>query len=125
MKTSVICLMNLGNSIGGRMADRRKEFAILRSVGMTSGQIRSMLLRESGRILLSAGVAAVLISVLLISGMRYVLSALFGRLLLQIPYGLMGLAVLGTASAVILITLYSFGKERGQNILEEIRSETV
>lgn len=123
--TSVICLMNLGNSIGGRMADRRKEFAILRSVGMTSGQIRSMLLRESGRILLSAGVAAVLISVLLISGMRYVLSALFGKLLLQIPYGLMGLAVLGTASAVILITLYSFGKERGQNILEEIRSETV
>lgn len=123
--TSVICLMNLGNSIGGRMADRRKEFAILRSVGMTTGQIRSMLLRESGRILFSAGVTAVLISVLLICGMRYVLSSLFGRLLLQIPYGLMGLALLGTVTVVILMTLYSFGKEKGQNILEEIRSETV
>lgn len=124
--TSVICLMNLGNSIGGRMADRRKEFAILRSVGMTTGQLRSMLLREAGRVVLTAGMASIVLSVLLISGMRYVLSSLFGKLILQIPYGLICIAVLGTIAAVIFMTLYSFGKEdKGQNLLEEIRSETV
>ena len=33
--TSAICLLNLVNSINGRLAERRREFAILKSVGMT------------------------------------------------------------------------------------------
>ncbi|MCM1497991.1 MAG: ABC transporter permease [Clostridium sp.] len=123
--TSVICLMNLRNSVYGRMADRRQEFAVMKSVGMTRGQIRTMLLWECGGILLEGMLVAVVASSVLIVGMRYVLSSLFGRLALKIPYLLVLAAAVLTAGMVILLTLRSFGREKEENILENIRNESV
>ncbi len=123
--TSVICFMNLGNAIGGRMADRRMEFAMMQSVGMTRRQIGQMLFLECCGILVSAVTAALLLSVFLILAMRYAVSSLFGRIVFQIPFGMILLAVALGAGSVCLMTFYSFGKEKAQNILEEIRRETV
>jgi len=123
--TSVICLMNLVNSIRGRMADRRKDFAILKSVGMTRVQLRRMLLFECSSILLEAAVIAAVISVVLIWIMRYVLSTLFGHLVLRIPYLLILLAIAFTMGAVVILTLHSFGSVKEENLLENIRSESV
>ena len=123
--TSGICLMNLGNAIGGRMTDRRKEFAILQSVGMTRTQILKMLLFECSGMLLEAVVVAVLVSAGFIWMIREVLSSLFGHLVLRIPYFLIALAVVFTIGAVLLLTLYSFGKVKEENLLEEIRNESV
>ena len=52
--TSVICLLNLYNSISGRMTGRKREFAIMLSVGMTKKQLKRMLLTESLGILLQS-----------------------------------------------------------------------
>ncbi|MDQ9757357.1 FtsX-like permease family protein, partial [Acinetobacter baumannii] len=45
--SSLICFLNLFNSIRGRMEERRGEFAVLKSIGMTNAQIRRMLLQEN------------------------------------------------------------------------------
>jgi len=123
--TSGICLMNLGNAIGGRMTDRRREFAALQSVGMTRAQIRKMLLFECSGMLFEAVVAAVFISAGLICIVRKVLSSLFGHLALKIPYLLIMLAVVFTVGTVLLLTMYSFGRVKEENLLEEIRNESV
>lgn len=123
--TSVICFMNLGNAIGGRMADRRMEFAMMQSVGMTRRQIRQMLFLECLGMLVSAVTAALLLSTLLICGMRYAISSLFGRIVFQIPFVMMILAVALGAGSVCFMTFYSFGKVKHQNILEQLRNETV
>src|SRR5699024_2965973 len=62
--TSAICLLNLVNSINGRLAERRREFAILKSIGMTGKQLRKMLLMECAALLLKT-----VLPVLLISGL--------------------------------------------------------
>lgn len=121
---SVICFLNMGNSIGGRMEDRRKEFAVLRSVGMTGGQMHRMLFIESSGILLAAVTAAAGISAVLVCGMRYVLSSLFGRLELRIPGGFMVLCAAAAAGAVYVMTFYAFRKEKGENLPAPMREET-
>lgn len=123
--TSVICLMNLGNSIGGRMADRRKEFAVMQSIGMTRKQMKKMLMLECGGILAEGMVIAIVIAFALILLIRREMISLFGYLALRPPVLLMLLAVLFTVAAVLIITLYSFNKEKEQNLLENIRNESV
>ncbi len=123
--TSVICLLNLGNSIGGRMAGRRKEFATLQSVGMTKRQIQKMLLFECAGILAEGLMISAPLSFSLILLIRHVLSNLFGYLYLDLPYSLMLLSIFFTAAAVIMMTLHSYQNRKNQNLLEEIRNESV
>ncbi|MCM1083807.1 MAG: ABC transporter permease [Clostridium sp.] len=123
--TSVICLLNLGNSISGRMEDRRREFAVMQSIGMTRPQMRKMLLMECMGILAEGLVIALVISFLLMYFIKRTIISIFGNVALTLPVALMVFAVLFTAFAVVIITMLSFGREKKQNLLESIRSESV
>ena len=52
--SSLICLLNLFNSVKGWITGRRQELAILQSAGMTGGQMRKMLLFECAGIFAKA-----------------------------------------------------------------------
>lgn len=121
--TSVICFLNLGNAVGGRMAVRGKEFAILKSVGMTDGQMRQMLFWECSGILLAAFIQAAAVSLLLICGIRYVLSSLFGRLALQIPAGFMICAAAAAAGSVFVMTFSAFHNMKMTNLSAQLRQD--
>lgn len=123
--TSVICLMNMGNSIGGRIADRRKEFAVMQSIGMTRRQMEKMLMLECCGILAEGMVIAIVIALALMLLIRQKIISLFGYVALKLPVLLMLLSVVFTVAAVLMITLYSFRKEKEQNLIENIRNESV
>lgn len=123
--TSVICLLNLGNSISGRMADRRREFAVMKSIGMTKAQIGKMLLMECMGILAEGLIIALVISSVLMYFIKRTIISLFGNIALTLPVALMVFAVLFTGFAVVIITMLSFGGEKEQNLLESIRNESV
>lgn len=123
--SSVICFLNLANSIGGRMSGRRKELAVLLSAGMTGRQMMRMLMIECFGIFVKAAAAAGGISAVFICGMRYVLSSLFGRLALQIPAGFMLLTAVAAAGAVTGFTVCAFRKEKEKNLLAWMREEAV
>ncbi|MBQ1617459.1 MAG: ABC transporter permease, partial [Ruminococcus sp.] len=46
---SMVCLLNLWHSVKGRAVERRREIAMLRSMGMTNRQLRRMLAMENLR----------------------------------------------------------------------------
>ncbi|MCM1288218.1 MAG: FtsX-like permease family protein [Clostridium sp.] len=123
--TSVICLLNLANSISGRMADRRREFAVMQSMGMTKPQMRKMLLMECVGILAEGMMIALVISSVLMYFIKRTMISIFGNVALTLPVALMAFAVLFTGLAVVIITMLSFGREKEQNLLERIRSESV
>lgn len=123
--TSVICLLNLGNSISGRMSDRRREFAVMKSIGMTMPQMRKMLLMECAGILAEGLIIALVISSVLMYFIKKTIISIFGNVALTLPVVLMIFAVLFTGAAVVIITMFSFGREKEQNLLESIRSESV
>ncbi len=123
--TSVICLLNLFNSIRGWRLESRQEFAVLRSVGMAGGQMKKMLLYECLGIFLWALLMAGVFSGILISGVRFGLVRIFGNLELPTPWiGVAGAAVL-VGIVLTGLALYGFRKGRHEDLFEEIRRESV
>ena len=122
---SVVCLLNLYNSIRGRAAERTRETAILRSVGMTDKQLTKMRDIESlmlvGRgLAFAAGICGVLIFV-----MYRFMTAYFGRVELPVPWLLMAGIIAAVSGASFLFTRLCSGSADKAGIVEEIRCETV
>jgi len=123
--TSMICLLNLISSIQGRILDQKQEFAVLQSVGMTRKQIEKMLCLEAGGILAEAFLISVLLSEGFFALIRYGLNALVGRLNIVVPYGLVAGAFVGTVLVVFGLTIGFFRRVKDENILENIRNDSV
>lgn len=122
---SIVCLLNLYNSIRGRAAERTRETAMLRSVGMTEKQLTKMRDIES-LMLLGRGLAyAAVICGVLIAVMYRFMSGYFGRVELPIPWLLTAgiAAVVGLASFVL--TRVCCRSADKTSIVDEIRCETV
>lgn len=122
---SVICLMNLYNSISGRMGERRRELAVLTSVGMSEGQLRKMLLLECGYVMCQSILLGLVVSGGMIYLIRQVMSSLFGFLRLHLPVGLFAGAAAFTVAAVLGITLRAFRGVNRENLLDVIRQESI
>ena len=123
--TSVICLMNLYNSIRGYLDERRREFAMLPSVGMTKKQLQKELYHEAALLLVRSLLFGFFLVVLLIWGIRQGLIRLFGYLQFSFPLGWTLAAVLFTGGAVFLMITFHLKKIHGENLLEEIRRDSV
>ncbi len=123
--TSLICMLNLFNSVRGKIAGRKMEFAALRSVGMTDHQFVKMLTLECCGIFAASAIAAIVVATPLIYLVRTVLVDLFGNLSTSIPFGMYLLAIALTAAALFLFTFFSFRAEKNKNILEDIRRESI
>ena len=122
---SVVCLLNLYNSIRGRAAERTKETAVLRSVGMTDKQLAKMHDLENLMIFgKGIGIAAVICAVLS-AVIRYFIVGFFGNVELPVPVLLsLGIAVCIFAASSIMTRICSRSAEKC-DIIEKIRRETV
>ncbi len=123
--TSVICMLNLYNSTKGRITCRRKELAILRSMGMTESQMRKMLLIEAGEVLLRSVIIAVLVSSPILIIITKTLSNLYGNISFGIPVTEYLIAITITFASLMFITLDIHRAEKSENILEDIRRESI
>ena len=121
--TSVICLLNLFNSVQGWMTGNSREFAVLKSVGMSGGQLRKMLLYECAGIFARALLVAGIFSTLLIYVIRFGFHTLFGNIVIWLPVGLVAGAVVLAGSVLVGITLRCCAKVQKEEILENIRRE--
>lgn len=119
---ALISVANVFNTITTNIKLRRKDFAMLRSVGMTYRSLRRMLLYEC----LLYGSRAVLIG--------WILSLLFSLLLLgrvesgfglagRLPYLSMLLAALIVFITVGVTMLYASGKLKKENLLDTLKNE--
>ena len=123
--TSVICLMNLYNSIRGYFDERRREFAMLLSVGMTKKQLQKELYHEAFLLLGRSLFVGLLLAVVLIRGLQLGLIRIFGYLHFFFPLGWTLAAVLFTGGAVFAMISLRLKKVHGENLLEEIRRDSV
>lgn len=123
--TSVICMLNLFNSIRSRVNGRTREFAIMESVGMTKKQIEKMLLYENIGIVLKSILYAGVIAFLLMYVIQYGIINIFGPMTLKIPWVLITIAILIIILVVVVLTKYCYRKEKYENIMERIRNENV
>lgn len=123
--SSVICLLNLFNSVKGWISGRGQELAILQSAGMTENQMKKMLLMECLGIFVKAAALAAVCGGLIVCGLRKGIEVIVGRMVIPFPWAGIGAAALLAAGALVGIALYSLKNECRRDMFERIRSENI
>lgn len=121
---SLIGVTNIFNTITTNMNLRQKEFAMLKSIGMTSKEFKRMIWLESifycSKSLL-IGIPLGLIGSFMIFK-AFANSAVFGYM---IPFTAIIISILAVFLLVTLIMRYSIKKINKQNIIETIRNDNI
>ena len=120
---SLIAVANVFNTISTNIKLRRREFAMLRSVGMSDRDFNKMMRFEcvlyGARTMLWGLPLAGILSWLIYKGM-----ALGGGSVdFVFPWGNMGISVLGVLIIVSITMLYAVSKIKKENIIDTLRDE--
>ena len=123
--SSAICLLNVYSSISGLMVSRKKQFAILKSMGSTFSQLLKTEIGESIRMLIVAIVVAFPITGIICWLLAKTFIGQFGYFTISFPWlqslGLIAFIVI----AVILMTFICLRRENKIDIIDEIKRESV
>jgi len=121
---SLIAAANVFNTISTNIGLRRREFAMLRSVGMTQKGFNKMMNYEcllyGSRALLFGIPASICIAFLLYSQFSNVFSSDF-----HLPWSAIAIAVLSVFLVVFATMMYSMSKIRKENPIDALKNENL
>jgi len=117
-----IGICGITNTINTTIILRRREFGILRAVGMTGKQLKAMLTYEGLIFGLISAVSSVVLGLILSYTVYSLLRSEMSHLNWSIPWIGIILAVIGSIAAGILTTLASSKKVTSLSITESIRT---
>lgn len=119
---SIISVLNIINTISNSMNERRREFAMLRSVGMTPKSFKRMIYFEAGRYGAKALLFSFPVGILIHLAMYKALSGTmdFGFIAHPIPYLL---SIIAVFTIIGIALLYSIDKIRDDNIIETLKTD--
>ena len=110
------------STLSSNIRVRRREFAVLKSVGMTRGALEKMLYGESLCCVLKAVVKGTIFGILIPWAINLFIRRVFAvRYELPVVYLAVGIVVV--VAVVVLITRVEIGKLARQNIIEDIRMD--
>ena len=121
---ALISVANIFNTISTSIALRKREFAMLKSVGMTPTGFDRMMKYES----IFYGLKALLYGLPISFGVMYLLYQIMARNFsfgFFVPWGSVLVAVLAVYAVVGITMLYGSAKIRRQNIIEGLRQENI
>ena len=123
---TLISVANVFNTISTNIRLRRRELAMLRSVGLSDRGFKRMMNYECvfygvrtlafglpAALLLAWGIDRVVVSVEELEYMTF-----------KVPWGALGISVFGVFGIVFVTMLYASGKIRKENIIDALRDET-
>ncbi len=119
---SLVAVANIFNTISTNLFLRRREFAVLRSIGMTQRGFRRMMGCEC----LIYGLRSIFYGVLISVGTSYLVyrGTSFGvRYDYSLPWIYWGISVAAVLLVVGITMIYSMRKMRGDNIIDELKQE--
>ena len=121
---ALIGVTNIFNTVTTSMELRSKEFAMLRSVGMTRGEFTRMIALEN----IFCGAKALVVGLVVGCALSFVIyrSMVGGAdVTYQLPLVPMLIAVAAVVLLLALITWYSLKKIAAQNMIETIRQDNI
>lgn len=121
---SVIGITNIFNTVTTNMALRNREFAILRSIGMTNKEFKRMINYESFIYGIKALIFGLPVGVLL----SYVIYNITGTVYeteYHLPISAIIISIIFVFVIIFITMQYSARKTKNQNIIETIRKENI
>ncbi len=122
---TLIGVTSVVNTINTSIALRRKEFAVLRSIGLTSKGFNKILYFESFFVGLRALMYSLPVSVVIIFLIHNSMSELVAYNSLMLPFKNMLFAIIGVFVIILFTMMYASRKVKKENILETIREENI
>ena len=121
---ALICVANIVNTISTSLALRRKEFAMLKSVGMTDKAFNKMIAYESAFYGIKAVIFGLPVGTAVMLLIRHIITDS-----LAVEFGIpwMGylIAIIGVFTVIGVTMLYSSRKIKKANVIEALRDENV
>ena len=117
---SLIAVANVFNTVSTNLLLRRREFAMLRSMGMSPKGFRRMMNYECLIYGMRAIAYGVILTILISLAIRRIIGA-GADIGFIVPWGYLGAAVLGVFLAVFITMMYTMYKIKRNNIVEELK----
>lgn len=119
---SIISIMNIINTISNSMNERRREFAMIRSVGMTPKSFRKMIYLEAFRYGAKALIFALPVGELIHFALYKALAGSFD-FGFKLNFLSCAVAIAAVFAVIGISLLYSLDKIRGDNIIETLKTD--
>lgn len=117
---SLIAVANVFNTVSTNLLLRRREFAMLRSMGMSPKGFHRMMNYECLIYGMRAIAYGVILTILISLAIRRIIGA-GADIGFIVPWGYLGAAVLGIFLAVFITMMYTMYKIKRNNIVEELK----
>lgn len=121
---SLIGIANIFNTISTNINLRRREFAMLKSIGMTDKGFKKMLNLEC----VFYGTKALLYGIPIGVGICYLLNRGFGNLIefaFNLPWSSIIISIIAVYAVVFMTMIYSSSKIKKENIIDVLRNENI
>lgn len=125
--TGLIAIANAFNTLVNSLILRKREFAVLKSVGMGPRAFRAMLIYECMSYALRGFVIGLILAALAGFGMFVVMQSSFVGMdfLGLIPWQQIGLAALLVLFVIVISVRFALRRSRSENIVESLRADAL
>ncbi len=122
---TLIAVVNVFNTISTNIYLRRREFAMLKSVGMTPKSFNKMIIFESTFYGIQALFYGLLVGVMLSFAIRYLMEKAVSGATGTLPWGSILACIVGVFVIVFMTMRYAMAKVNKANIIDVLKTETV
>ena len=122
---TLIAVANVFNTLVNSLVLRRREFAVLKSVGMGNKAFNRMIAWECVRYGLRGLAGGLIVSMAVTYLLFNALEASISGLTFMMPWGHMGIAVLVVILATVASTAYGLHRSRANNVVEALRTDVL
>lgn len=122
---ALIAMANVFNTVTNSLILRRREFAVMKSVGLSNRQFRAMVAEECVAWCVRGLVPGVLLSLFVSFLLWQVISGSMTGLPFTLPWSYVALAAAMTVAAVGASVAYGMHRCRADNVVEALRADAV
>ena len=122
---ALIAMANVFNTVTNSLILRRREFAVMKSVGLSNRQFRAMVAEECVAWCIRGLVPGVLLSLLVSFLLWQVISGSMTGFAFTLPWSYVALAAAMTVVAVGASVAYGMHRCRADNVVEALRADAV
>lgn len=118
---TLIALANIFNTVTNSLVLRRREFAVMRSIGLSNKQFRAMIVDECASFGIAGLVPGLVISAAISWLLWFMISQSLSGFAFTLPWGYVGLSVLLTGAAMGASVAYGMRRCRADNVVDALR----
>lgn len=121
---SLVCIANIVNTISTSLALRKREFAMLKSVGMTDRAFKKMIAYESGFYGIKALIFGLPVGTVIMLLVRNIIQ---NSMYMQFDIPWMGylIAIVGVFIVISVTMLYAARKIKNENVIDVLKNENI